>query len=126
MKTSHDFLTEARSRVHETPLKQCDAAIPRADPLIDVREPDELHAGHLADQNSGFWENPGRVTSTGDQSLAESIQQFESTRSQELSSSVPAFTNTSPGNSSTNVSIWLPQSGQKPRFTCEPSDPRLL
>lgn len=48
MKTVHDLVAEAKSRVHETALEQCDEAIRQADLLIDVREPDEFHAGHLA------------------------------------------------------------------------------
>lgn len=48
MKTVHDMVAEAKSQVHETPLEECDEAIRQADRLIDVREPDEFHAGHLA------------------------------------------------------------------------------
>ncbi|TCO76716.1 rhodanese-like domain-containing protein [Chromatocurvus halotolerans] len=48
MKTVHDLVAEAKSQVPETSLEQCDSAIREADLLIDVREPDEFHAGHLS------------------------------------------------------------------------------
>lgn len=48
MKTAHDLVAEAKSQVHEATLDQCDEAIREADLLIDVREPDEFHAGHLS------------------------------------------------------------------------------
>ena len=47
MKTAHDLVVAARSRVHEVPLADADAAIQRADVLIDVREADEFASGHL-------------------------------------------------------------------------------
>ncbi len=47
MKNAHDFVTAAKSRVHEVPLGEAEQAIQRADVLIDVREADEFAAGHL-------------------------------------------------------------------------------
>lgn len=47
MKTVHDLVQEAKRHIHETPLQDCDEAIRQADLLIDVREADEFHAGHL-------------------------------------------------------------------------------
>ena len=61
--------------------------------------------------------------SAGDQSRAVSVQQVVSTDSQLVSSIPPALMNTIPGISSTKVNIWLPQLGQNPRLTWEPSKP---
>jgi rhodanese-related sulfurtransferase len=47
MKTAHDLVNAARSRIHEVPLAEAEAAIQRADALLDVREADEFAAGHL-------------------------------------------------------------------------------
>lgn len=47
MKTPHDLVAAAKSRVQEIPLSQIDQAILDADVLIDVREADEFAAGHL-------------------------------------------------------------------------------
>jgi rhodanese-related sulfurtransferase len=47
MKTAHDLVAAAKGRIQEVPLDQADAAIQRADVLIDVREADEFAAGHL-------------------------------------------------------------------------------
>lgn len=47
MKTAHDLVTAARARIHEINLQDADAAISNADLLIDVREADEFHAGHI-------------------------------------------------------------------------------
>jgi rhodanese-related sulfurtransferase len=47
MKTAHDLVTAAKGRVHEVPLAEAEAAIQRADVLVDVREADEFAAGHL-------------------------------------------------------------------------------
>ncbi|MDO8861636.1 rhodanese-like domain-containing protein [Haliea sp. E1-2-M8] len=47
MKTVHDLVQEAKSHIRETGLENCDEAIKQADLLIDVREADEFHAGHL-------------------------------------------------------------------------------
>jgi len=47
MKSAHDLVTAAKSRVHEVPVAQSDQALLRADVLIDVREDDEFASGHL-------------------------------------------------------------------------------
>lgn len=48
MKTAHDLVTAAKSRVQEVPLADAEAAIRGAGVLVDVREADEYAAGHLA------------------------------------------------------------------------------
>lgn len=47
MKNAHDLVMAAKARVQEVPLAQAEAAIQRADVLLDVREADEFAAGHL-------------------------------------------------------------------------------
>ena len=47
MKTAHDLVAAARTRVQEVPLAQADQALLRADVLLDVRETDEFASGHL-------------------------------------------------------------------------------
>ncbi|OEC35244.1 Rhodanese-related sulfurtransferase [Pseudomonas cuatrocienegasensis] len=47
MKTAHDLVAAAKSRIQEVELQAADAAIRSADVLIDVREADEFHAGHI-------------------------------------------------------------------------------
>lgn len=47
MKTAHDLVATAKSRVHEVALEQAEEAIRAADVLIDVREADEYQAGHI-------------------------------------------------------------------------------
>jgi rhodanese-related sulfurtransferase len=47
MKTAHDLVAAAKTRIHEINLQDADAAISEADMLIDVREADEFHAGHI-------------------------------------------------------------------------------
>ena len=47
MKTAHDLVTAAKSRVHEVALEHAEEAIRAADVLIDVREADEYQAGHI-------------------------------------------------------------------------------
>ncbi|MFC4261109.1 rhodanese-like domain-containing protein [Marinobacter lacisalsi] len=47
MKTAHDLVEAARSEITEIPLDHSEDAIRQADLLIDVREPEEYHAGHL-------------------------------------------------------------------------------
>lgn len=47
MKTAHDLVTAAKSRMQEIALDEADSAILDADVLIDVREADEYNAGHL-------------------------------------------------------------------------------
>lgn len=47
MKTAHDLVTAAKTRVQEIPVTNADQAIRDADVLVDVREADEFAAGHL-------------------------------------------------------------------------------
>lgn len=47
MKTAHDLVADAKSRIQEVSLANADQAILDADVLIDVREADEYAAGHL-------------------------------------------------------------------------------
>jgi rhodanese-related sulfurtransferase len=47
MKTAHDLVTAAKSRIQEVSLADAEQAILDADLLIDVREADEYAAGHL-------------------------------------------------------------------------------
>lgn len=47
MKTAHDLVQEAKARIHEVPLGEAQAAINDAVLLLDVREGDEYHAGHI-------------------------------------------------------------------------------
>ena len=48
MKNAHDLVLEAREQIHEVALAEADAAIRAAAVLLDVREADEFHAGHIA------------------------------------------------------------------------------
>ena len=47
MKNAHDLVTAAKAQIHEVDLQTAEAAIREADALIDVREADEFHAGHI-------------------------------------------------------------------------------
>lgn len=47
MRTAHDLVEQARSRIHEVTLNDAQAAINAADVVIDVREADEYAAGHI-------------------------------------------------------------------------------
>ena len=47
MKTAHDLVAAAKSRVHEIPLEQAEQALRAADVLIAVRETDAYQAGHI-------------------------------------------------------------------------------
>lgn len=47
MKTAHDLVAAAKTRIQEIPLTEAEAAIGDADLLLDVREGDEFAAGHL-------------------------------------------------------------------------------
>lgn len=47
MKTAHDLVTQAKSRIQEVSLEQADQAILDADVLLDVREADEFAMGHI-------------------------------------------------------------------------------
>lgn len=48
MKTAHDLVVSAKSRVREVAIADAEDAIRAADVLVDVREADEFTAGHLA------------------------------------------------------------------------------
>lgn len=48
MKTAHDLVAAAKTRVEEIPVADAEQAIREADVLVDVREADEFAAGHLA------------------------------------------------------------------------------
>lgn len=48
MKTAHDLVAAAKTRVQEIPVADAEQAIMDADVLVDVREADEFAAGHLA------------------------------------------------------------------------------
>lgn len=47
MKTAHDLVAAAKSRVQEISLSDVDAAILAADVVVDVRDAEEFAAGHL-------------------------------------------------------------------------------
>jgi rhodanese-related sulfurtransferase len=47
MKTAHDLVAAAKSRIQEITVADAEQAILDADVLIDVREADEFAAGHL-------------------------------------------------------------------------------
>lgn len=47
MKTAHDLVAAAKSRIQEITIDQAEAAIRDADMLLDVRETEEFAAGHL-------------------------------------------------------------------------------
>lgn len=47
MKNAHDLVAEAKVRIHEIDLDAAETAIRAADVLLDVREADEFHAGHI-------------------------------------------------------------------------------
>jgi rhodanese-related sulfurtransferase len=47
MKTAHDLVAAAKSRVQEIAITDAEQAIRDADVLVDVREADEFAAGHI-------------------------------------------------------------------------------
>lgn len=47
MKTAHDLVSEAKKQIHETPPAEAEQGIKDADILINVREPEEYHQGHI-------------------------------------------------------------------------------
>lgn len=47
MKTAQDLVAAAKTEIQEVSVAQADDAIKQADLLIDVREEDEYHAGHI-------------------------------------------------------------------------------
>jgi rhodanese-related sulfurtransferase len=48
MKTAHDLVAAAKTRVQEVAIHHAEQAIRDADVLLDVREADEYAAGHLS------------------------------------------------------------------------------
>jgi len=47
MKTAHDLVAAAKTRVQEISVQDAEQAIRAADVLVDVREADEFAAGHM-------------------------------------------------------------------------------
>ena len=47
MKTAHDLVQEAKAQIQEVSLDDAEAAISDAALLLDVRQGDEYHAGHI-------------------------------------------------------------------------------
>ncbi len=47
MKTAHDLVAQAKTRIQEVALNAVDEAIQNADVVLDVREAEEYTAGHL-------------------------------------------------------------------------------
>lgn len=47
MKTAHDLVTDAKAQIHEISLEEAEQSIQKADVLLDLREADEYHAGHI-------------------------------------------------------------------------------
>ncbi|MGV8891632.1 MAG: rhodanese-like domain-containing protein [Burkholderiaceae bacterium] len=47
MKTAHDLVTAAKTRIQEISVDDAEPAIRAADVLLDVREADEYAAGHI-------------------------------------------------------------------------------
>lgn len=47
MKTAHDLVAAAKTRVQEISVQNAEQAIREADVLVDVREADEFAAGHV-------------------------------------------------------------------------------
>ncbi len=47
MKTAHDLVATAKSKIQEVSVEDAQEAISEADVLLDVREADEYAAGHL-------------------------------------------------------------------------------
>jgi rhodanese-related sulfurtransferase len=47
MKTAHDLVAAAKTRIDEIAIDDAEAAIRDADIIIDVREADEFAAGHI-------------------------------------------------------------------------------
>lgn len=47
MKTAHDLVAAAKTRIQEVSVAEAEQAIREADVLLDVREADEFAAGHI-------------------------------------------------------------------------------
>lgn len=48
MKNAQDLVAAAKGKINEVSVADAEAAIQAADVVIDVREPDEFRAGHIA------------------------------------------------------------------------------
>ena len=48
MKTAHDLVMAAKTRIHEISPEEAEKTLSNTDVLIDIREADEFQAGHLA------------------------------------------------------------------------------
>lgn len=48
MKTAHDLVMAAKTRIHEIRPEEAEKTLSNTDVLIDIREADEFQAGHLA------------------------------------------------------------------------------
>ncbi|MBV0932907.1 rhodanese-like domain-containing protein [Marinobacterium weihaiense] len=48
MKTAQDLVAAAKANINEVPVAAAEAALQAADVVIDVREADEYHAGHIS------------------------------------------------------------------------------
>lgn len=48
MKTAHELVLAAKNQIREVPVEDAQTLVASADVVIDVREPDEYAAGHLA------------------------------------------------------------------------------
>lgn len=47
MKSALDFVAEAKQHIDEITIAEADQGIRDADVVIDVREPEEFHQGHI-------------------------------------------------------------------------------
>ncbi|RYJ61570.1 rhodanese-like domain-containing protein [Pseudomonas songnenensis] len=47
MKSAHDLVEQARTKIQEISMSEAESALQAADVLIDVREPDEFREGHI-------------------------------------------------------------------------------
>lgn len=47
MKTAHDMVAAAKASIREVALADAESAILEADVVLDVREPEEFHEGHI-------------------------------------------------------------------------------
>jgi rhodanese-related sulfurtransferase len=47
MKSAHDLVEQARTKIQEISMSEAESALQAADVLIDAREPDEFREGHI-------------------------------------------------------------------------------
>jgi rhodanese-related sulfurtransferase len=47
MKTAHDLVTEAKQHITEITADEAEVEMKNADIVIDIREPEEFHQGHI-------------------------------------------------------------------------------